>query len=58
LRLKSKGWPLKSGRGDLIFSLKLQLPDEWTQEELELLEKLRQFRSIDPRKGLFKSAKL
>ena len=30
LRLKGKGWPMKSGRGDLLLSLSLQLAEAWS----------------------------
>tara|TARA_Y100001968_G_C19320808_1_gene699149 strand:+ start:97 stop:1041 length:945 start_codon:yes stop_codon:yes gene_type:complete len=58
LRLKGKGWPSKMGRGDLILTIKMQLPLRWSSEELEIIEQLRRFRSFDPRKDWFQSAKL
>ena len=58
LRLKGKGWPLRNGRGDLIFTLKMFLPSQWTSEEIDLIEKLRSFRNVDPRKDWITSAQL
>lgn len=58
LRLKGKGWPLKEGRGDLLLSLSLKLPERFSEGETELLEKLRLARSIDPRAEWINSAKL
>ncbi len=50
LRLKSKGWPLGDSRGDLLFTLTVQFPNEWSPDERSLLEELRQKRPLDPRK--------
>lgn len=58
LRLKGKGWPSKMGRGDLILTIKMQLPSQWSSDELEIIEQLRRFRSFDPRKDWIQSAKL
>ena len=58
LRLKGKGWPSKKGRGDLIFTLKMELPSKWSLEELDLIEQLRKSRSFDPRKDWVDSAGL
>ena len=58
LRLKGKGWPLKEGRGDLLLSLSLKVPDRFSDAERELLEKLRLARSSDPRADWMKAAKL
>tara|TARA_Y100001968_G_scaffold205801_1_gene189007 strand:+ start:13882 stop:14832 length:951 start_codon:yes stop_codon:yes gene_type:complete len=58
LRLKGKGWPLKNGRGDLIFTIKIHLPVEWTTDEINILEKLRSFRNVDPREDWITSAQL
>jgi curved DNA-binding protein len=49
LRLKAKGWPLRGGRGDLLLTPTLKLPERLTDRERELLEQLRQARSVDPR---------
>jgi curved DNA-binding protein len=58
LRLKGKGWPLKDGRGDLLLTPVLKLPDQFSAEERQLLEQLRAARSADPRAGWLKSTKL
>ena len=58
LRLKGKGWPLEEGRGDLIFSLNMILPDHWSDEELLLFKQLQKIRFNDPRKSWLKSASL
>ncbi len=59
LRLKGKGWPYKNGRGDLLLIPKLQLPEKWSSQELDLLEKLKSLRgNQDPRKDWLHSARL
>jgi len=58
LRLKGKGWPLKEGRGDLLLSPVLRMPESLSERERELLEELRQARSADPRQGWIANAKL
>jgi len=58
LRLKGKGWPLKEGRGDLLLSPVLRMPDTLSVRERELLEELRRQRSNDPRQGWISSARL
>jgi curved DNA-binding protein len=58
LRLKGKGWPLKEGRGDLLLSPVLKLPENLSDQERRLLEQLRQARSADPRQGWIGNAKL
>jgi curved DNA-binding protein len=58
LRLKGKGWPLKDGRGDLLLSLSLKLPERFSEPEKELLQQLRQVRSNDPRQDWISAAKL
>ena len=58
LRLKGKGWPLKEGRGDLLLSPVLRMPDALSERERELLEELRRNRSSDPRQGWVSSARL
>ncbi len=58
LRLRGKGWPLRGGRGDLLLTPILSLPDELSGRERELLEQLRQARSADPRQGWIASARL
>lgn len=58
LRLKGKGWPLRDGRGDLLLTPTLRLPQTLSAEERQLLEQLRQARSADPREGWAASARL
>ena len=58
LRLKGKGWPLKDGRGDLLLTLTIALPDTYSQQERQLLEQLRDARSTDPRRDWRKAAAL
>jgi curved DNA-binding protein len=58
LRLKGKGWPLRTGRGDLLLTPILKLPDVLSERERQLLQELRQARSIDPRQGWIGNAKL
>ena len=57
LRLKGKGWPTNYERGDLILTIKIQLPHTWSSEELELLQKLSHIRKFEPRKDWLKSAR-
>jgi curved DNA-binding protein len=58
LRLKGKGWPLKEGRGDLLLTPVLKLPEPLSAEERLLLEQLRVARSADPREGWIQAARL
>ena len=58
LRLKGKGWPCMTGRGDLILTLIVQFPPHWTSEEEQLLEKLRRSRTADPRLDWLATARL
>jgi curved DNA-binding protein len=58
LRLKGKGWPLQGGRGDLLLTPVLKLPDQLTTQEQQLLEQLRAARSSDPRAGWIQAARL
>ena len=58
LRLKGKGWPLKEGRGDLLLTPVLKLPDVPSEQERQLLEQWRQIRSVDPRAGWIEAARL
>jgi curved DNA-binding protein len=56
LRLKGKGWPVKGGRGDLLLSPVLKLPQPLNDQERALLEQLRAARSVDPRAGWIQAA--
>ena len=58
LRLKGKGWPVKGGRGDLLLTPVLRLPDALSEQEQQLLMQLRQARSADPRSGWLEAARL
>jgi curved DNA-binding protein len=58
LRLKGKGWPAKGGRGDLLLTPVLRLPAQFSPEERQLLEQLRNLRSQNPRAEWLLSARL
>ena len=58
LRLRGKGWHLKEGRGDLILTPILCLPENWSSEEVKLLRQLQRIRCNDPRESWRKSASL
>lgn len=58
LRLKGKGWPSRTGRGDLLLTLTLAFPKSWSAAEQQLLKQLRQSRSEDPRQDWMRSAAL
>ena len=58
LRLKGKGWPLKGGRGDLLLTPVIKLPDALSDQERQLLEQWRSVRSHDPREGWMEAARL
>jgi len=58
LRLKGKGWPMKTGRGDLLLTLVLQWPPQWSESQRSLLEQLREERGDDPRQDWRQSARL
>jgi len=58
LRLKGKGWPMKSGRGDLLLNLSVHWPGKWSDEQRRLLEQLRDARTEDPRHDWLQSARL
>ena len=58
LRLKEKGWPSINGRGDLIFTITIALPDEWSSEELQHFEELKRIRCKNPRESWLKSARI
>jgi curved DNA-binding protein len=58
LRLRGKGWPLKGGRGDLLLTPILRLPERLSERERQLLQELREARSADPRQGWINAARL
>ena len=53
LKLKGQGLHNLDRQGDLFFTLKLKFPENWTEEELRLLEKLRSVRIDEPRSSWF-----
>ena len=58
LRLKGKGWPIKAGRGDLLLTPVLRLPEQFSSQERQLLEQLRALRAVDPRADWLQAARL
>ena len=57
LRLKGQGLHNLDTQGDLFFTLKLKFPENWSDEELRLLEKLRSVRIDEPRSSWFDQAR-
>src|SRR5690242_16086230 len=51
-RLKGKGFPAKSGRGDLLATVRIALPDGSDSELEALMKNWRRAKSYDPRKDL------
>ena len=51
-RLKGKGYPAKSGRGDLLATIRVVLPDERDAELDELMKKWQTDKPYDPRKDM------
>jgi DnaJ-class molecular chaperone len=51
-RLKGKGLPSKSGRGDLYASVRIVLPDGKDRELEELMRQWREHKPYDPRSGM------
>ena len=56
LKLEGQGFQYLDAKGDLFFTLKLKLPEKWSDEELGLLEKLRSIRIDEPRLTWFDQA--
>jgi curved DNA-binding protein len=52
LRLKGKGWPTKSGRGDQMVRVVITVPKSLSSIERELYEKIRANRTANPRSTL------
>ncbi len=50
-RLKGKGFPTKSGAGDLLASVRIMLPEGGDAELEELMRKWRERKPYDPRRG-------
>ena len=57
LRLKGQGLYSLDSQGDLFFTLKLKFPETWSDDELNLLEKLRSVRIDEPRSRWFDQAR-
>jgi len=51
-RLKGKGFPAKAGRGDLLITVRIVLPEGADPELDELMKKWKAEKSYDPRKDL------
>ncbi|MGB7079433.1 MAG: DnaJ C-terminal domain-containing protein, partial [Xanthobacteraceae bacterium] len=51
-RLKAKGFPAKAGRGDLLATVRIVLPENGDAEFEELMKKWQSDRPYDPRKGV------
>jgi DnaJ-class molecular chaperone len=51
-RLKGKGFPAKSGAGDLMATVRIVLPESSDQALDELMTSWRELKPYDPRKGL------
>ncbi len=51
-RLKGKGFPAKSGAGDLMATVRIVLPEQSDQALEELMKSWRELRPYDPRKGM------
>ncbi len=56
-RLQGQGFHNLDTQGDLFFTLKLKLPENWTDDELRLIEKLRSVRIDEPRSSWFDQAR-
>lgn len=52
LRLRGKGWPTKTGRGDQLVKLMIMVPKTLSAEEQACYETLRDLRQDDPRAAL------
>jgi DnaJ-class molecular chaperone len=51
-RLKGKGYPAKAGRGDLLATIRIVLPEKSDAELDELMKKWRTEKAYDPRKDM------
>jgi len=51
-RLKGKGFPAKSGRGDLLATVRIVLPEQTDAELEELMKKWQGDKPYDPRKDM------
>ena len=57
IRIAGQGLHNLDTEGDLFFTLKLKLPEHWSDDELRLLEKLRSVRIDEPRSSWFDQAR-
>ena len=57
IRLEGQGLDNLDTQGDLFFILKLKLPENWSDDEMRLLEKLRSVRIDEPRSSWFDQAR-
>lgn len=51
-RIKGKGAPKRGGHGDLLATVKVDVPEKLSHKERELLEELRSEQKASPREGL------
>ena len=51
-RLKGKGFPAKEGKGDLLATVRIMLPEGGDAELEELMRRWRKAKPYDPRKGI------
>jgi molecular chaperone DnaJ len=51
-RIKGKGAPKRSGRGDLLATVRVDVPEKLSREEKKLLEELRDTAKESPRSTL------
>jgi DnaJ-class molecular chaperone len=51
-RLKARGFPARDGKGDLLATVRVMLPERGDSELDELMRKWRDRRPYDPRKGI------
>ncbi|ABB57819.1 DnaJ C-terminal domain-containing protein [Synechococcus elongatus] len=52
LRLRGKGWPTRTGRGDLLVKVAIAVPKSLTEAERQAYEQLQRSRSTDLRSAL------
>jgi DnaJ-class molecular chaperone len=50
-RLKGKGFPAKDGKGDLLATVRIMLPEGGDPELDQLMRKWRQTKPYDPRRA-------
>ncbi len=57
IKIAGQGLHNLDTQGDLFFTLKLKLPENWSDDELRLLDKLRSVRIDEPRSSWFDQAR-